>query len=217
MSTSFDERISALVDDELSDFELRRVTDEVLSDEALKARYQRYVLMGDAMRDELPEKLDLDFTASVMSAIEDEEATPVAQPETVSPWRKPLAGAAIAASVAVIALAGLQTLTGGGSAPGVAAVAPVASVNDPASVVPQSPTQVVPKLANTSPAQVLPASKGLVTTVSAEQPIAEPAQSLVILPKAGGVNGYLTTHSEFASRPGVMSRIRVLGFEAKDQ
>lgn len=217
MSTSFDERISALIDDELTDFELRRVTDEVMSDEALKQRFQRYSLIGDAMRNEMPTALDMDFSSRVMASIDEEPAAqhpPRAAND--SRWKKPLAGAAIAASVAAMALVSLQTMTGSGGVDGmVASVAPTASVSDPASVVPQSPTQVLPKLANT----VLPSmpAKGMVTTVSAEQsPISGMSQAAA-KSYSSGVNGFLTTHSEFVSRPGVMSRIRVMGFDAPQQ
>lgn len=218
MSTSFDERISAFIDDELTDFELRRVTDEVLSDESLKQRFHRYSLIGDAMRNDLPESLDMDLSSRVMAAIETEgEAQVVPLVTNQTRWKKPLAGAAIAASVAAAALVSLQTLTSGQPGLTPAAVAPVASVSDPASVVPQSPTQVVPKLANSSTLPAMPAAQGMVTTVSAEQPVPAGITKPVVQLSPSSVNGYLTTHSEFVSRPGVMSRIRVLGFENAQQ
>ena len=217
MSTSFDERISALIDDELTDFELRRVADEVLSDDALKQRFQRYSLVGDAMRNDLPASIDMDFSSRVMAAIDAEDAVSedVSDGQRVAAWKKPLAGAAIAASVAAMALVSLQTLSGGNGMAPAASVAPIAAVSDPAGVVPQSPTQTVPKLCNTT----LPAmpAKGLVTTVSAEQPGIERVASPAVAGQSSGVNGYLTTHSEFVSRPGIMSRIRVLGFESPQQ
>lgn len=217
MSTSFDEKISAFIDDELADFELRRVADEVASDESLKQRFQRYSLIGDAMRNDMPATVDLDFSSKVMAAIEADDTQHQAPEATnASKLRKPLAGAAIAASVAAMALVSLQTLTGNGSGDGISnSIASVASVSDPANVVPQSPTQVVPKMAN----GVMPSmpAQGMVTTVSAEQaPVQTMPGSSMQIPSAG-VNGFLTTHSEFVSRPGVMSRIRVLGFDAPEQ
>ncbi len=237
MSTSFDERISALIDGELTEFEARRVAAEVSQDPELQKRYQRYVLAGDVIRDELPKSFDMGFADRVMAAIDEEEtldarhvddlraANDSARAESsAATWKKPLAGAAIAASVAVLALVSLQTLTGSGqqgvpamavakseSAPAPAPVSVAATVRTLPSPVVSAPSASIPSVREGS---AMPE----VTTVSASGNVTTGANVLgnVRVDAASSsdeVAGYLSTHSEFASRSGVMSRIRMIGFD----
>ena len=54
MSEKLREAVSAAVDDEADEFELRRVLDEVQKDPQLKATWERYQLVGALLRDEHP-------------------------------------------------------------------------------------------------------------------------------------------------------------------
>ncbi len=228
MSTSFDERISAFIDGELTEFESRRVTGEVLKDSDMHGRCQRYMLAGDAIRDELPASFDSGFADRVMQAIDEEDVqVSTASTEVLAvakeSWKKPLAGAAIAASVAALALVSLQALTGSGeTTPSM----PMALMGSP-TVLPTNShitlEPLMPQIVAVAAKPVAEPQQAKVTTLSSEAGLSggmtnfdyspvEPTDSprLFISDQFGG---YLATHSEFASRSGFMSRIRVIGFE----
>ncbi|KHA56955.1 sigma-E factor negative regulatory protein [Aeromonas hydrophila] len=119
------ERLSALMDGDLSDVE---VLNELGTDPALQDTWSRYHLIGDAMRGDLPVNLQLDLSDSIMAALEDEptilapkpvESKPAApQPGTakVVPFLRRAgqqAGQyAIAASVAAAVIFGVQQYQG---------------------------------------------------------------------------------------------------------
>ena len=63
------EHISALMDGDLID---AKVLNELEMDPDLQDAWGRYHLIGDAMRGDLPVNLQLDFSDSVMAALEDE-------------------------------------------------------------------------------------------------------------------------------------------------
>jgi sigma-E factor negative regulatory protein RseA len=100
------QRLSALVDAELphSEFagELRRLT----LDSNARVAWQHYHLIGDAMRQELGPVVDVDLAARVSLSLESEAVVfaPGAAGRSASRWFRPAAGAAIAASVAMLAI-----------------------------------------------------------------------------------------------------------------
>jgi sigma-E factor negative regulatory protein RseA len=202
MSTKFEEKISALVDNELTSFESRRVIDELEADSALKRRWERYHLMGDLLRDEVPAGLDRSFTASVMERINNETVSNVT-PTRTNVWLKPAAGFAIVATVAIVSLFSLKSLT---------------SVSPPQAVAVESlqPTQAAVSSAT-------PASSGMVQPVSIERTASSDSGGKVELLKPAALsddprmNDYLATHAEFAARQGIVPRVRVLGFEAGEK
>ncbi|HEH9425245.1 TPA: transcriptional regulator [Aeromonas sobria] len=124
------EQISALMDGELSDAE---VLNELEMDSDLQDTWGRYHLIGNAMRGDLSVNLQLDLSASIMAALEDEptilapkpvEVTPVLQP-VVAPVKtdsnviplfrrvgQQLGQYAIAASVAAAVIFGVQQYQG---------------------------------------------------------------------------------------------------------
>jgi sigma-E factor negative regulatory protein RseA len=124
------EQISALMDGDLSDAE---VLNELEMDSDLQDTWGRYHLIGDAMRGDLPVNLQLDFSDSIMAALEDEptilapkpvEVPPVLQP-VVAPVKtdsnvvplfrrvgQQLGQYAIAASVAAAVIFGVQQYQG---------------------------------------------------------------------------------------------------------
>lgn len=99
------EKISALVDGE--DIAGRaEVVDHLLKDEALRASWARYHLIADCLRGCLCNTVS-DISASISHRLRDEPA--ILAPERKQPFGfKPLAGLAIAASVAVCALLAVQ-------------------------------------------------------------------------------------------------------------
>lgn len=104
------EQISALFDNEQS-FENRHLGDE------LEHATERYSLIGDVLRGEGKDLIQIDIADQVALALEQEEtySQPTHQytvqpPSTVSNWKKPLSQLAIAASVAAVAVIGVQTM-----------------------------------------------------------------------------------------------------------
>ncbi len=106
MSNDLRESLSALMDGEASELELRRLMrDSDDGDAAYWGRLhrQRSALLGE------PTFSGMDISARVSSAIAAE--APLAPASTTRDWRKPLGGFAVAASVAALVVFGL----GGGS------------------------------------------------------------------------------------------------------
>jgi len=109
------EQISALFDDEQS-LESRHLGDE------LEHAASRYSLIGDVMRGEGQSLIQIDIADQVALALEQEETynqEPFAEDANVttqqnivaiSNWKKPFAQLAIAASVAAVAVIGVQTV-----------------------------------------------------------------------------------------------------------
>jgi sigma-E factor negative regulatory protein RseA len=126
------EQISALVDDELPSSERALLLKRMEADADLRGTWGRYNLIRDALHHELPERIDTGLADRVMAAL-DEEPALQARRSTSGTWAgalRPLTGLAIAASVAGLAIVGLQHLrsvpgSGHGPAPvTVAAVTP---------------------------------------------------------------------------------------------
>jgi len=120
-----EEHLSSLLDSALDEEYLQsfmRDLKRVPVDDAATA--QRYRLMGDAMRDELDQASFMDISSAVSRAIEQEsahsEVVTVVQknkPASVlnlsgllSNWLKPIAGMAVAASVATVTVVTFNTL-----------------------------------------------------------------------------------------------------------
>jgi len=202
MGTKFEERVSALVDSELTSFESRRLITELEKDSALKERWGRYHLIGDVLRDEMPREVDPSFASRVMDRI-NEEVAPGSLSIKENAWLKPLAGVAITATVAVVSLLGLKNLTSEGGI---------------------SPEQIAKSeraAAPTQPVVAATGANGMVQPVSIEKSSIEGSQGKAEILKpvmsAPRMNSYLATHAEFAAGPGILPRVRVIGFEAVEQ
>lgn len=131
MNDKVSEQISALADGELPDAEQELLLRRLAAEPALRQEWQRIHLMRDALHNELPAQLSPSLAERVMAAIEHEPA-PVAEPAWRSAARrlgKPLAGLAVAASVAALAIIGLEQTFGPGSEP--SAPAPQVASLDP--------------------------------------------------------------------------------------
>ena len=114
MSESKFETVSSLVDNyQISD----DVFDSVIKDNHMSETWQRYHLIGDSMRDELPSELNADLAASIANAIAEEPTVlaPTSKPsvsETVKnkviQFARPFGQMAIAASAAGLMVIGVQ-------------------------------------------------------------------------------------------------------------
>ena len=119
MLKSSQEWVSAAVDGEADDKTLAKLSADVDS----HAQWQRYHMIGDTMRGELPEAIDLDLSANIMAAIEleptiiapkaqqaePEQIAPAAKTSNVVPFFKQFGQYAIAATVAMVAIVGVQS------------------------------------------------------------------------------------------------------------
>jgi sigma-E factor negative regulatory protein RseA len=123
------ERLSALVDGELSGAEYDHAVDAIHLSPELNQRWMRYHIAADALKNSLPHALlKPDFSTRVMHAI-DAEPTILAPRNFsfhVRPVTKQLAGLAVAASVTAIAVLGVQTWRLQAEAEPAAAVAQIA-------------------------------------------------------------------------------------------
>lgn len=119
---SLAESISALADNEASPLELHRLLKASESDPEVKSTWSRYQLISAAMRRDLPEIQTGDFAARLSAALEDEPSHKSA-PSEGGQWWKNLGRVAVAASVAVVAIVGIQNFPGQLAGPELATVA----------------------------------------------------------------------------------------------
>ncbi len=117
------ERLSALVDGELDVRETRLLVARLAADGALRARWERYHLIGEALRGRLPRgALDPALAGRVCARLP-AQAPP--EPAGAGRWRWAAAGLALAASLAAVAVIALRDgAAPQRRAPEVAAVAP---------------------------------------------------------------------------------------------
>lgn len=206
--TDRDEKLACLLDDFAAENPSAAI-DEVIADVNLQYQARRYRMIGEAMRNELPDVVDTGLHATVMARIRAEapqaavsrgQADPVATALPAEPlfgwFTRPLAGLAVAATVAVVTVA----LWTQGETDNTAN-ADVASAE----------TQKVEKLAGQSTAgapvsvsvQVKPA--GMRWKIDNDAP--ELQQKL---------NAYLVNHTEYSnSVQGLIPQARVAGFDAQ--
>lgn len=111
MSDKIGEQISALVDDELADWEREPLIDRLERDPALLGRWERYHLISNVIRSKRPAPPDSDLAERVSQALDAEPALLVvpARRRTLPVSKRQVAGWAIAASVAAIAVLGVRS------------------------------------------------------------------------------------------------------------
>ena len=107
MTDPIHEQLSAFHDGELPDAESELLLKRLQRDPQLRAAVGRYSLIGEALRSTRAGGPTRDFAARVSRAIE-QEAVPTKSWRPVATWLKPVAGGAIAAGVAAVALVSLR-------------------------------------------------------------------------------------------------------------
>ncbi len=118
------DKLSSLMDEFTDDEQSRRMLDEVEGDVNLQYRLRRYQMIGQVLRHELPRQIDTDFSTNVMAKIDAIGSGPgkagAARPETktrrsIWTWSvlKPVAGLAVAFSVAVVTVTLWQSVNVG--------------------------------------------------------------------------------------------------------
>lgn len=130
MSKETREHLSALVDGEISRETSRFLVRRLGVDEELRATWTRYHLVRDCLRHQDGSIAGEDLCARVSTALKNEQAVK-AKPEFPARWLKPVAGMAIAASVALMAIVAVGPGIPGTARPG----AEVADETQPAAFV----------------------------------------------------------------------------------
>jgi sigma-E factor negative regulatory protein RseA len=143
MKDSLYEQLSALVDDELTGSEHDMLFKRIETDDQLYQRLSRYQLISDALRSHLPERVDPAFSRRVKGLLRSEPALPGYS--RLAALATPLAGLAVAASVAVMAVISVQSARQQTSAPAevAASVSPASDylrVQDEPGIPVRSPT-----------------------------------------------------------------------------
>jgi sigma-E factor negative regulatory protein RseA len=205
--TDSDDKLSYLLDD-YREGDASADLDDIIGDVNLQYRARRYRMIGEVMRHELPRTIDSEFHTSVMSriaALEDDRrpaaADGAAARQQSSPWAwswlKPVAGLAVAASVAVVTVALWQQ--------------PQRDAGQPGEAVVSAEQQKIQALAGQAlQGGVVPAStrlRPLGTRWKVERDMPGLQQKL---------NGYLVNHTEYSnSVQGLIPQARVAGFDAQ--
>jgi sigma-E factor negative regulatory protein RseA len=112
MNDQVNEDLSAWLDDEPPNIEPDILLRRLQNDAELRGRYERYHLIGDALRHDLPAVRDNTLAARISAGLRDEAPhRGAAHGAGRGGWQRALGGLAIAASVAVVAVLGVQSLT----------------------------------------------------------------------------------------------------------
>ncbi len=239
MKNTIDEKISACLDDELDQFGSRRVVDELLSSEERRQRYLSYQLIGDVLRNDVPESLDVNFSQKVMQSIsEDQELLPdhmavqsvtdnsgsgsSAVRSKPAVWVRPMAGFALAASVTAITLVGLNSFTSIDTDSAIPV--PVAAISIPSEIPASS---ILPLGNNTVPVS---AESGAVLAAATQTPAVATLETQSQIRTADVVHNspvnqtlkmeqpflrnYLAAHTEYAAPRGTLSHVRLVGYRS---
>ncbi len=206
------EKLSSLMDDYRQTDQDLSVLDELQGDVNQQYTLQRYQLIGNVMRNELPDRIRVDFAAAVRTELEKEpvhnqSVNQAAEPrhESAGFWSmffKPVAGLAVAATVAVATISSLQSP----STPRDQSTA-VASSNSSqtrieqlAQIPPVSKAQRV----SSNPAKAIH-DKGMVWKIKRSEPEMQ-----------SKLNAFLVNHNEYSnSMNGIIPQSRVVGFDGQ--
>ncbi len=198
------EQLSALVDDELSEFEERRVLQALDRDPQLRGAWQRYHLIRAALVNELDHVPSPASTERLSARLAAEPA--IRARRSIRQLPRIATGLAIAATVAGVAIFGLQTLSPPPTATRTVSIA-APSASAPASAV--SPKPAAPLVAG-GRAVESGAAIQTVRSASTRWDTPEPKDEHML-------DVYLVQHSEFASagmRGMLPPYARVVGYSA---
>lgn len=106
MSQGKREQLSTLIDDELDPVEMEVAFGALTDNRELRAAWDRYHLIGDALRGEPLNRDVLSVAQRVRERLDAESVVPTSHPRHRMPrhWLAPVAGSALAASVALTVL-----------------------------------------------------------------------------------------------------------------
>lgn len=157
MSDQIREQVSAFLDGELPDSETELLLKRLTRDAELREGFGRYALIGETLRGASRAPVSRGFAARVNRAIDGEPATAIPQTLRAAQgrWWKPIAGAAVAASVAAVAVVALQQRA---VSPGVRATLP-AIAHNAKPVQPREALSYIVPAASTVAAAAMPATR----------------------------------------------------------
>ena len=196
MSKKFNEQISALIDGEADHAEMQQIFDGLGKDRDACARWERYHLISDALKNNLPPHLGKGLAERVSEALRDE-------PTVLAPrWRSLFslprevkhvaAGMAVAASVTAVTILSVQTLNFASNPTPVVSTPSLASAAQPATDSSIAPVPIRPV--------IVPVTKG---------------QPRAVEPKmASRLSTYLVNHNEYSASSGMQGALpykRIVG------
>lgn len=207
------EKLSTLMDEYQQTEQDQSQLNDVLSDVNQQYTMRRYQMIGEVMRNELPQAIQLDFTAEVMSQIETESVLQVQnqteqKKESQTSWLwsvlfKPVAGLAVAATVAFVAVSSLQLQTTSPEQPD-----QIAAVDSSSEKVKQLASI---SFVNKGGSKVSVNSQSATSTVGMNWKIKRSEPDI-----QKKLNVYLVNHNEFSnSWQGIIPQVRVVGFDAQ--
>ena len=195
------QRLSAFVDGELEGPARDGIVDALYEDPELRRAWERFHLIGDAMRGTGPVP-GADAIARNVGAALSGEAVVRLKPRARRPRLHPLSGLAIAAAIAGIAVLGLHRLDDGGVEP-----PQVAEASRPestaAGAVPSSQDRSEVRVASVVERPVVAEASGLQWSGVAPDVEAR-------------LNAYLVSHNEYAGDGvrGVLPYVRIVGYQS---
>jgi sigma-E factor negative regulatory protein RseA len=156
MSEQIREQVSAFLDGELPGSETELLLKRLTRDPELRQSFGRYALIGETLRGTGGASLTASFAARVNRTIDGEPAAPALPAARSRPlrWWKPIAGTAVAAGVAAVAVIALQQRA---VAPGVTAAPRIVAQNVRLASVPKEPLSYTVPAAAVAPAMMAPA------------------------------------------------------------
>ncbi|MFA5631608.1 MAG: sigma-E factor negative regulatory protein [Porticoccaceae bacterium] len=212
IDTRIEETLSALMDGEAEELEVRRALREVSANSDLRATWHRYQLASAAMKRDLPGGI-VDLSSRIGAALEQEAPLK----PSLSRWLQPLGKVAIAASVALVAVIGVQQIQNAGTAQPSAEMAS-RTANDSGNAQFQFPAgyDLPPVTGRTVSAGTLGHSQSRPTVLVSAQPIAELADEEAL---RDYFNSMMQRHTESAARSssqGLMPFARLPQGESRD-
>jgi len=177
MNEELDSQLSAMFDDELAPAECELLARRLSRDEQLKARWGRYAMIGATIRAEGGARLSSNLARRVSLSLSAEPAL-AGQSASEAPgrmggrWRRPVMGAAVAASVAAASILWMR----------------FQGLPEPGTMVAQSD----------GPVALVPGSGRAVATADSYVVPKAPERRAVALPMTELAN-YVVAHSEFSS------------------
>lgn len=198
MNDEIKTHLSCLMDGELKRDSARFLLRRLSSDDQLRGIWSRYHLIRDCLQTADHGVAGEDLASRVRSALADAPASTAARPSRQAPgWLKPLAGAAIAATVAgmgVFALDGRISPAPEGAE--LAATEAQAAFTSP-------------------PSAIVGPARGNGVPVSASRPL--PANSLNGMTSDNRINQYLLRHNQLSGKPGFVALVPIVATASNDR
>lgn len=208
MTDKLNEKISALMDHQLSPPEVDELAARMAHDQPLRHCWARYHLIGDALRNNgrnnLPDSIKHDLAARVSKIIATEAPLPISldtyrhTKTKVAAFFKPVVGMAIAASVAMVA---------------------IVSFNTTSDVNPTGQQLVMAPLQNSAS---MMGAQSEVARVPVAPPISAPVAAQITEPALANhrLAGYLEDHSKYSNATLVQGEmlpyVRIVGYAPQE-